>query len=84
MLDAGCLQALTFLTEATLQLFVPPMHALLRRMQAQLAENPELLTDQGRDRMFTSASGSLSRINKLLAVALSVQEADQEVCLSPC
>ena len=75
------MQALSFLTPATLAAFVEPMHALLCRMEAQLRENPELLTDQGRDRMFTSASGSLARINKLLAVALSVEQADQEVCL---
>ena len=73
------MQALSFLTPATLERFVGPMRALLQRMEAQLAENPELLTDQGRDRMFASASGSLSRINKLLAVALSVQEADKQV-----
>ena len=77
-------QALSFLTPPTLAQFVEPMHTLLHRMETQLADNPELLTDQGRDRMFTSASGSLSRINKLLAVALSVQQADQEVSPQRC
>ena len=74
------MQALSYLTASTLEQFVGPMHVLLARMEAQLAENPELLTDQGRDRMFTSASGSLSRINKLLANALSVQEPDKQAC----
>ena len=75
------MQALSFLTQSTLAKFVEPVHALLQRMEAQLADNPEMLTDHGRDRMFSSASGALGRMNRLLATALSVQQADQEVSL---
>lgn len=78
------MQAVNCLTPPTLAAFVDPLHTLLRRMEGQLTEDPELLTDQGRDRMFNSASGSLSRINKLLSLALSVQQADQEVRLLCC
>lgn len=79
----GALQSLTFLTQPTLAKFVAPINTLLRRMEAQLADNPELLTDRGRDRMFTAASGSLSRMNHLLSTAQNVQQADLEVSLQP-
>ncbi|KAK9798582.1 hypothetical protein WJX73_003480 [Symbiochloris irregularis] len=76
---APILKGMAFLTQATLEMFVEPVQALLQRMEAHLVLNPELLTDGGRDRMFTSASSALARMNRLLATALNVQEADQLV-----
>lgn len=59
------------------------LQQLLLFLGRALLEDLELLSDKGRDRMFTSASSLLEKINLLLCRGLSLSDADAMVMSLP-
>lgn len=58
------------------------LQELLVFLRAALSKDLELLSDKGRDRMFTSASSLLEKINLLLCQSFGQAQADSLVGLS--
>lgn len=73
------MQALPSLTVAARAAWVEPVQAFLDRTEAAVSQDCEALTDGGRDRMFVSASGCLSRSHSVLAEAFTKIDADHLV-----
>lgn len=64
-------------------LLAEKLQGLLRFMSEALADDLEVLSDKGKDRMFTSASSLLEKINQILVKCCGSPEADAAVRALP-
>ena len=72
-------QAEDVLLAGAMEALVERLHSLLGYLSAAIREDLEVLSDQGRDRMFTCSSNLLEKINMLLARYVGAPLADAAV-----
>ena len=78
-----CAQAMRFLTVRAKQALAEPCVALLEvHIAGALAQNVELLSDEGRDRMFVGVSSLLAKVYLVLREVMDPADADLKVRIS--